>query len=120
MKKSTKIGIALVGLVGIAAAASQVAKKYLQDDFYDEDDYVDDDQEFLEDYDELSEEDFADDGSDQVIVEKTERIVKPAMKAKTAKSAKITKTTKKVSPKKTSKKSPNKTSAKPKTATENS
>ncbi len=100
MKKSTKIGLALVGIAGIAVAASQITKKYLQDDFYDEDDYVDEDQDFLEDYDELSEEDFADNGEDEVIIEKTERIIKPALKTEAKESAKpktvTKKTTKKV------------------------
>ena len=62
MKKGTKVGLTLIGLAGLAAAAAVAVKKY-QEKYYDED-LIDDDAEFMEEYDEL-EDDFADDGKEE-------------------------------------------------------
>lgn len=100
MKKGTKVGLTLLGIAGLAAAAAVAVKKYKEN--FCEDDLLDEDAEFLEEFDEL-EEDFADDGRDEVNIEKEEKIVKPAVKIP-AKKKVVKKTTKTVKAK-TAKKS---------------
>ena len=100
MKKGTKVGLTLIGLAGLAAAAAVAVKKY-QEKYYDED-LIDDAAEFLQEHDEPAA-DSEDDGKDKDLVEEQEKIVKPAVKIpakeQSAKKKAVKKTTSTTKPK---------------------